>query len=296
MPPLLVTSEAAGAGRTAVAAGLARLLAQAGRPVWLARLAGDGSTAEDARTFAAVPGVRAAAAPIDPAEVTGAPQGPAAVIEAPAGEAAALASRLGARRLAVVPAAGPLPAAAADLAGVVATFAPASELEQVRHRFEGLPLLAVLPEDRLLATPTVATLAQALAARYLYQRDGADESPENVLIGSIAADPGTPYFRRAGRKVVITRFDKVDVVLAAMLSDVSCLVLTGGYEPVEYVLDRLQNEGAEMTVLLTEGTTLEAMRTIEGLYGRSRFAGRRKLERVVELLGRQLRPDALPLS
>jgi len=155
--------------------------------------------------------------------------------------------------------------------------------------------LAVLAEDRLLAAPTVDALAAALPARVLYRRNGADDSPENLLIGTISADPGTPYFRRAGGKAVITRFDKVDVVLAAMLSDVSCLILTGGYEPVDYVLDRLQNEGAEITVLLTEGTTLDAMRTIEGMYGCTRFTGGRKVERAAALLGEQLQIADLPV-
>lgn len=295
MPPLLITSHAPGAGRTAVAAGLARLLAQAGRSVWLARLAGDESAADDARTFAAIPGVRSPGGPIALEDVAGAPAGSVGLVEAPAGDAAGAAARIGARRLAVVPASGPAPSPAPDLAGVVVSFAPAHQPDQVRNRFGGLPLLAVLPEDRLLAAPTVDALAAALPARVLYRRNGADDSPENLLIGTISADPGTPYFRRAGSKAVITRFDKVDVVLAAMLSDVSCLILTGGYEPVDYVLDRLQNEGAEMTVLLTQSSTTEAMRTIEGMYGRTRFAGGRKVERAAALLGEQLRIEDLPV-
>lgn len=295
MPPLLVTSDSPGAGRTTVAAALAQLAVQAGRRVWLARLEGGPSSQADAATLAAVPGVRAPARPVAVAAVAAAPARAAVIAEAPAGSGADPASLPGARRLLVVRAGDPVPPSAPDLAGVVVTFAPAGRLEEVRARFADLPLLAVLAEDRLLAAPTVGALAAATGARVLYRHNGVDESLENVMVGTVAADPGTPYFRRAGRKAVITRFDKVDVILAAMFTEVSCLLLTGGYEPLEYVLDRLQNSGAEMTVLLSDGTTVEAMRALEETYGRTPFAGARKLARAAELLGEQLRLEELAL-
>ncbi len=62
------------------------------------------------------------------------------------------------------------------------------------------------------------------------------------------------------------------------------LVLTGGGQPSPYLLDRVSGTRDDISVLLAEAGTVDAMRSIEGLFGRSRFEGQGKLERAVELL------------
>jgi hypothetical protein len=54
------------------------------------------------------------------------------------------------------------------------------------------------------------------------------------------------------------------------------------------VLDRIRNEGRDLTVLLSPLDTYRTMRRIEKLYGASRFAGMRKVERAAQLLRERL--------
>lgn len=99
MTRILVAASTPGAGATTVAVGLAHRLAYAGHEVRLERLSGDDRAASDAAVFATLDFCSASGSPVDASAV---PDGAVVVIEAPAGaDAAALASRLGAKLVAV---------------------------------------------------------------------------------------------------------------------------------------------------------------------------------------------------
>ena len=83
---------------------------------------------------------------------------------------------------------------------------------------------------------------------------------------------------------MVTRYDKTDIQLAALLTDVELLVLTGGGQPSPYLMDRVEGTRDDLSVLVTDADTPDAMRLIEELYVHGRFDGQTKLERAVELL------------
>ena len=138
-------------------------------------------------------------------------------------------------------------------------------------------------EDRLLAAPSVADIAAALEGRWL-QRSDEPQSIDRVMIGTVSSDAASPYFANRERTCVVTRYDKTDIQLAALLTDLQCMVITGGGEPSPYLIDRVRGRRDEVSVLATSRSTVEAVRLIEGLYGTSRFDGAGKLARVVEML------------
>jgi BioD-like phosphotransacetylase family protein len=107
---------------------------------------------------------------------------------------------------------------------------------------------------------------------------------DRVMIGTVASDAAGPYFGNRQRTCIVTRFDKTDIQLAALNTDVECMVLTGGGEPSPYLLDRVAGHRPDVALLLTNGTTVEAVHAIEPLFGLSRFDGEAKLLRAVELL------------
>ena len=164
----------------------------------------------------------------------------------------------------------------------------AADLSKVRPALEtkGLRPLLVLPEDRTLAALRLGELARALEASFLC--DGADEDEviERIMIGSVASDPGTPYFSMHECKAVLTRFDKTDVQLAALTTPLVCLLLTGGQQPSPYLFDRAQSLG--VPVLLTARNTVGAMEALGEAYAGARFGGERKVERLRGLLAEHL--------
>lgn len=269
MAVVVVTSGAPGAGKTGVAAAIARHYAYQGRPVTLVRLPGDGADDEDAAFFADLPFVPGSPAAPRAWESIPDPAGDAiTVIETSAGEQG---TPEGATVVFVTrgPAAPKAPAGAV----VVHTDVPASA--QVA---DGV----ALREDRILAGFSVGEVRAALNAEVLVEGDEPDVTCDHLVIAPIASDAGQPYFRRFGTKAVVVRFDKTDQHLAAMRGEPQVLVLTGGRLPSDYLFDAARATGTP--VLLSYTDTENTVIALEGIFDRTRFTGERKLERMVELL------------
>ena len=279
MGVLIVASSQPRVGRSLVAAALAYRIAREGKPVTLARLSGDESAEHDASTFASIECLSSQGKPTgagDVASLSG-----DVVLEAPAGPVKQIAQQLGARVVAVGAASSPATDASGDtLAGMIVTKVPESEVSAVSARSG---LLAVLLEDRLLAAPSIADIAARLNARSLHE-SGDHASIDRVMLGTVASDAASPYFSNRERKCVITRFDKTDIQLAALFTDLACMVITGEGEPSPYLIDRVSGRREEVVLLRAPGTTVETMTALEDLFGQSRFDGGGKLARAVELL------------
>ncbi len=308
MSTLLVASLQPGEGRTTATAALGALLADEDRAVRLLRVrAGDEAdpaAEDDARAFAAVPGCASPRGAVSEQEAqTQAKQaqlaGELCLIEAPPGPVLELATRLSARVLLVseqaderrladlASAAGTLGEA---LLGLLVTRQSKRMLAAVQGSIaeRGLPCLAVVPEDRLLAGPTVHEMAEALHASRLVETAPEDEAVEFVMLGPISADPGQPYFLQHGSKAVVNRFDKMDLHLAALATGPDCLILTGGQLPSPYFLDRVHGHDQEISVLLSPEDTVRTVALLDDLYTRTRFSGQRKLQRAADLLRQHL--------
>ncbi len=313
MSTLLIASLQPGEGRTTTTAALGGHLAAEGRNVRLLRVRSpeaDAAAEDDARTLAAVPGCASPRAALSEQEAQAEANsanaaGDVSIIEMPPGGESPpgipqqLAVRLSAR-VVLVSAGGDelrlsdLSAAAQTLGdalqGVIATRQPERRLDaaEAELRERGLACLAALPEDRLLAGPNVREMAETLRASRLVEEGGEEEALEFIMLGPISADPGQPYFLQHGHKAVINRFDKMDLHLAALAPEPDCLILTGGQAPSPYLLDRLAGSGLEITVLLSPEGTVRTVELLDDLYGRTRFTGRRKLDRAVELFSERL--------
>jgi BioD-like phosphotransacetylase family protein len=220
--------------------------------------------------------------------------GAVCLVEVPAGDAKELAGALSARVVLVSAQADDLRlsdlASAAGalgdaLLGIVVVRQKERALTKVRDALaeRGLACLAVVPEDRLLAGPTIRELAETLRASRLFDEAPEDEAVEFVMLGPISSDPGQPYFLQHGHKAVVNRFDKMDLHLAALATEPDCLILTGGQQPSPYFFDRVGGSGLEITVLLAPEGTVRTVEQVDELYDRTRFSGQRKLERAIEL-------------
>lgn len=275
MPLILVAGAAPNAGATTVAVGLAHRAAYAGRSVRLARLGGDPRAAADAATFATLEFAETAGTP-ESADAVRAHSG-LVIVEAPAGaDAATLAAQLGARLVCVGPVGAAVPAGATLIAN--------------RARQAGA---LALPQDRLLAGPTVGALIEASGARVLVRsQDGERAVCEHLVIGAVASDSDEPYFRGFTRPAIVTRAERVDIALSALRAEPICLILAGGGEPSPYILDRV-GAGRTTTLLLTSDGTVETVRDLERTFGASPFAGAVKHERAGALIAAAVDDAAL---
>jgi hypothetical protein len=287
MAVLQVVASKERAGKSAVAVALARGFSASG-PVRLVRSGAGEAAAADAVNFgsylfASTPGVA-----VDTAALAGFSNEETVIVEADAGsipmagvatlvvlrgeasdEDKALATTLGDR-----------------LVGTIATDVPSTQVEAVARDLTnaGLRPLAILPEDRALAAPSVGEIRDILNAQVLYEGENELEVVDDVLLSPVYADPARPHFRRFASKAVLSPFNKTDFHLAAIDTGAACLVITGGRDPSPYVVDRAQGE--PITVLLAPHETPETLTEMSDVWLTSRFRGERKAEAMYALLER----------
>ncbi|MBI2847394.1 MAG: phosphotransacetylase family protein [Chloroflexi bacterium] len=147
---------------------------------------------------------------------------------------------------------------------------------------EGITVLGVLPEDRILSTVSIKELAEYLRGDFVIPLEEGDSLIENVVAGALALDWGPHYFNRKPGKIVITRGDRPDIQWAALETDTRCLVLTGNVRPIPYVVNKAKEKRAPIFVV--EKDTISTMTSLEGLLKEAKFNHVYKLERICEIM------------
>ncbi|MGQ9573301.1 MAG: DRTGG domain-containing protein [Dehalococcoidia bacterium] len=305
MPVLLVSSQRPLVGKTAIAVAIAQRLNQDGYRPRLARLATaeqDAAAQADARCFASLSlAADKKGRPLSLDEVAklvkgASPSDTALIVELPAAYPPGEATRALAGPLVMVERAAALNAdnvaalhkeLGKAFVGLVVTAVPRPRAASIADTLsqQGIPVLALLPEDRLLSSPTIGEMAQSLQAEILFADGRTDEVLERLTIAPISADPGQAHFARFARQAVVVRCDRPDLQLAALNADSLCLILSGGQRPLAYVSERAEAEGVPL--LITAKDTLAAVQTLEALHFESRFS-HQKAERIGQLMAEHL--------
>jgi len=159
----------------------------------------------------------------------------------------------------------------AELAGVVLNSVPrlmvgrAEKVLQPELQSQGVRVFGIIPEDKTLAAPTVGDVIERLGGRLLVETS-MDRLVESVLVGAMSYESALHYFRKARNKAVITGGDRVDIVLAALETDTSVIVLTGDMRPSSKILDAATSRNVAVCVVPTD--TYTAVTRLEAITGR----------------------------
>ena len=153
------------------------------------------------------------------------------------------------------------------------------------------PATYVLPEEPMLAAPTVRQLQTACDARLL---SGSEELLQREALHFTVAAMTVPNLLRhltTESTVVVTPGDRSDVLLAVMAAHVSGaypslagIVLTGGLEPPPEVTRLVEAWHGGLPVLLTEQDTYETATRMAHTRGPIEADSRRKIETATSLV------------
>ena len=174
------------------------------------------------------------------------------------------------------------------LVGVVLNGVTRYKVREVRNQLaprietKGVKVLAAIPEDRRLLGVSVDQLAQHLEGTFLAWEEKRDNFVEHFLIGGLILDWGVLYFERFANKAVIVRGDRPDIQMAALGTPTSCIVLTGGHSPIQYVSYEAGEE--EVPLIQVEADTLSTAAALEALQEKSIFDHPMKQEKFRELM------------
>ena len=145
----------------------------------------------------------------------------------------------------------------------------------------GIPILGLLPRQRLLTAATVRELADGINGKILAGEEYIDALVENLAVGAMGVDHALTHFRRKPNKAVITGGDRSDIHLAALETSTRCLILTGDLHPSPQIIS--QAEGQGVPIILSHQSTLETVETINQFFGRTRFHETQKLELFLQI-------------
>jgi BioD-like phosphotransacetylase family protein len=147
---------------------------------------------------------------------------------------------------------------------------------------EKIECLGLIPEVRRLLGVSVGQLAQHLDGRFVSDSASTDSLLERFQVGALSLDPGELWFAQYDDNAVIVRGDRPDVQMSALRASISCLVLTNGIDPIEYVTYEAEQE--EVPVMVVDTDTIATMDALNTLTERALFDHPRKLERYIQLV------------
>ena len=146
----------------------------------------------------------------------------------------------------------------------------------------GVRCVGMIPEDRLMLSPTVEEVRAALGGEYVVDEGDIHRPLEYFQVGVMSLDPGRLRFGLYENNAVVVRGDRPDIQMSALDSSIACLLLTCGTAPIEYVLYEAREE--ETLVMLVETDTLTTMAALNGATARASAATPLKSARFADLL------------
>lgn len=152
-------------------------------------------------------------------------------------------------------------------------------------------VLGMIPEDRVMLSPTMGQVAEHLGAQWVLGQEKRDELVSRVLIGGNLMDPGVTYFGRYPEQAVVVRGDRPDIQLAALGSELTCLILTGGHQPIPYVYHEAQEQ--EVPLLVVESDTHATAEALGSVISWGTVHHQAKTERFAHLLEKHCEPGLL---
>ncbi len=180
-----------------------------------------------------------------------------------------------------------------SLLGVVLNKVPQSQLKRVREEAtaqfskSGIKVLGVVPENRVLLAITVGELAESIQGKILNSAERSGELVENYMLGAMVVDSGLDYFGRKSNKAAVIRQDRPDMQLAALETPTKCLVLSGSSQPPVYnVLHKAESKG--IPIITTETNISDIVTSIENALMKTRFNQEKKLAKLAEIVKQNL--------
>ena len=130
----------------------------------------------------------------------------------------------------------------------------------------GVNVLGEIPMMPELRTFRVSEISERMDAKVVAGERGLCNPVETMLVGAMSIQSAIRYMRRAKRKALITGGDRTEILLAALSTDTSCIIVTGGIRPSQTVLGRAEEIG--VPILMTNSDTLEVTDIVERLIAR----------------------------
>lgn len=128
----------------------------------------------------------------------------------------------------------------------------------------GIQVIGIIPHQSELTYFSVAYLAERLFAKILCGEEGLSRVVKNIVIGAWSANVflQDPLFKKEN-KLVITGGDRIDMILAALESDTSGIILTNNILPPSNIISKASERNIPLLIVFSD--TYQTAKQIEAL-------------------------------
>jgi BioD-like phosphotransacetylase family protein len=181
-----------------------------------------------------------------------------------------------------------------DFLGVIINKAPPGQLKRVKaeaadkYGAAGINVLGIIPENRALLAITVGEVASCIGGKLITETEKSGELVENYMVGAMIVDSGLEYFGRKKNKAAVIRQERQDMQMAALETSTKCLVLSGGSQTPVYggVLNKAKAKGIP---IITSGAGVEEIvNNIDNMIVKTRLTQANKLTKLAETVKQNL--------
>ncbi|HIJ00497.1 MAG: uncharacterized protein PWQ88_941 [Candidatus Methanomethylophilaceae archaeon] len=169
----------------------------------------------------------------------------------------------------------------AQIAGVVLNNCEKSKAKWLMES-KGVTVSGEIPNIPELKSFKVWEVVEMLDAKVLAGKEGLNRDVKSLLVGAMNPQTAIRYMRRSHAKAVITGGDRTDIQMAALSTDTSCIVLTGGIHPSKTVICRADE--LKVPLLLVDYDTLTSAEMIEHLIARIEPRDQKKLDQITRVV------------
>lgn len=179
-----------------------------------------------------------------------------------------------------------------SLIGVVLNRVPPHRIDFIKKRIipffqrRQIDVLGIIPLDPLLNSVSVRELQQILNGQFLFGEEYDTDLIEKFFVGSMNVDKAIDYFKKSKNKAVIVGGDRPDIILAALETPTSCVVLTGGLYPNDILLAKA--EEMKIPMILVKDDTYSTVQKVDKVLGRLRVKEEKKVKLGARLIEKEI--------
>jgi BioD-like phosphotransacetylase family protein len=147
----------------------------------------------------------------------------------------------------------------------------------------GIGVLGVVPFEGEMTKLSVGHLAERLLAKVIAGEEGLGRKVNAIMVGAMSTNAAlqNPLFKKEG-KLVITGGDRTDLVIAAIESNTSGIILTNNALPPSNIVSKAQERG--IPLLLVPFDTYQTASQIENIDPLMTKDDSRKMELITQLV------------